>query len=160
MGHMLGICWLSWAYVGDMLAYVGPMLAYVGPMLSHLGGHVGQMLGICWLSWAYVKSSVTFFDDFSFPQSKNHGKTYVFRHRQDEILARQGAQNPVKHSVFYTSHTRNTVNYRGFSEPEVTRESARFGTEGRRQGARPSITFGYHRRPSGQGTGFVAGARI
>ena len=38
--------------------------------------------------------------------------------------------------------------------------SARFGTEGRRQPARPSITFGYHRRPSGQGTGFVAGARI
>ena len=29
------------------------------------------------------------------------------------------AINPVKHSVFYTSHTRYTVNYRGFSEPVV-----------------------------------------
>ena len=54
VGHMLGIGWLSWAYVGPMLAYVGPMLAYVGPMLSHLGGYVGHLLGICWLSWAYV----------------------------------------------------------------------------------------------------------
>ena len=67
-----------------MLAYVGPILAYVGPMLSHLGGYVGHMLGICWLSWAYVrqfmlkKSSDTTFYDFSFPQSKNTGKTYVF----------------------------------------------------------------------------------
>ena len=42
----------------------------------------------------------------------------------------------------------------------MTRWSARFDDEGRRQGARPYITFGYHRRPSGQGTGFVAGARI
>ena len=33
------------------------------------------------------------------------------------------------------------------------RGSARFGDEGRRQGARPYITFSYHRRPSGQGTG-------
>ena len=66
-----------------MLAYVGPMLACAGPMLSHLGGYVGHMLEICWLSWAYVgeilgnlctnKSDTTFYD-FSFPQSKNHGK--------------------------------------------------------------------------------------
>ena len=71
-----------------MFAYVGPMLACAGPMLSHLGGYVGHMLGICWLCWAYVAEilgnlyskifSDTIFYDFSFPQSKNHGKTYVF----------------------------------------------------------------------------------
>ena len=67
-----------------MLAYVGPMLAYVGSMLSHLGGYVGHMLGILGLCWGDVrqfmwkKSSDTTFSDFSFPQSKNTGKTYVF----------------------------------------------------------------------------------
>ena len=35
----------------------------------------------------------------------------------------------------------------------MTRGSARFHDEGRRQGARPYITFGYHRRPSGHATG-------
>ena len=85
---MLAYVGLGWAYVGPMLAYVGSMLAYVGSMLSHLGGYVGHMLGICWLSWAYVwgyvrqcmlkKSSDTTFYDFSFPQSKNTGKTHVF----------------------------------------------------------------------------------
>ena len=70
------------------------------------------------------------------------------------------AINPVKHSVFYTSHTRYTVNYSDFSEQEVTTGSARFGPAGRRQGGRPSITFGYRRRPSGHATGFLAGAQI
>ena len=103
--------------------------------------------------------NITFYD-FSFPQSKNTGKTHVFLHRQHKILGCRGAQNPVKHSVFYTSHTRYTVNYRGFSEQEVTRGCPRFGNEGRRQGARPYKTFGYHRRPSGHATGVLAGARI
>ena len=47
VGHMLGICWVSWAYVD-------PMLAYVDPMLRPVGGYVGHMLGICRVSWAYV----------------------------------------------------------------------------------------------------------
>ena len=42
----------------------------------------------------------------------------------------------------------------------MTRGSARFGDEGRRQGGRPSIAFGYHRRPPGHATGFLAGARL
>ena len=78
VGHILGPCW---TYVGPMLAYVGlgwayvgTMLVYVGPMLSHLGGYVGDMLGN--LSWNILR-----YNFFSFPQSKNHGKTYVFKHR-------------------------------------------------------------------------------
>ena len=142
VGPMLAPCWPivepSWrlcgAYVGDMLAILGLCWGYVSVCWPHVGlcwpyvepswrpcwADVGDMLAILGLCWGYVrrfllkKSSVTFFDDFSFPQSKNHGKTYVFRHRQDEILGRQGPQNPVKHSVFYTSHARYTVNYRGF----------------------------------------------
>ena len=83
-----------------MLAYVGPMFPYLGPMLSHLGGYVGHMLGIRWLCWAYVreilrslyskKSSDTTFYAFSVPQSKNHGKTYVFNISKMKFSAAEG----------------------------------------------------------------------
>ena len=55
VGHMLGICWLSWAYVGPMLAFAGPKLAYVGPMLRLCWAYVGDMLAILGLCWGYVR---------------------------------------------------------------------------------------------------------
>ena len=80
---LLAYVGLGWAYVGPMLAYVGPILAYVGPMLSHLGGYVGDMLAILGLCWGYVRRfmlknlPIQLLTVFSFPQSKNHGKTDV-----------------------------------------------------------------------------------
>ena len=92
----------SWAHVEPMLAYVRRMLAYVGSMLGLCWrmlapcwlyvepswrlcwAYVGDMLAILGLCWGYVrqfmlkKSSDTTFYGFSFPQSKNTGKTYVF----------------------------------------------------------------------------------
>ena len=50
--------------------------------------------------------------------------------------------------VTVTSHTRSTVNYRGVGGSVVRRSRSAY------------ITFGYHRRPSGQHTGVEAGARI
>ena len=52
----------------------------------------------------------------------------------------------LQNTVFFIPHphTRKTVNYRGFCDPEVGRKW---------EGARAYITFGYHRRPSGHATG-------
>ena len=49
---------------------------------------------------------------------------------------------------------KNTVNYRGVSRQE--HPTARSAAEA----VSVYITFGYHRRPSGQNTGVQAGARI
>ena len=68
------------------------------------------MLAILGLCWGYVrqfmlkKSSDTTFTIFPSRKAKALKKTYVFRHRQDEILARQGARNPVKGYVGYKEH--------------------------------------------------------
>ena len=73
VGHMLGICWLSWAYVGPMLASVGPKLAYVEPSWRLCWADVGDLLAILGLCWGDVrrfmlkKSSDTTFYDFFLP---------------------------------------------------------------------------------------------
>ena len=78
---MLGLCWPM--YVRPRLGLRWRMLAYVGPMLSHFGGYVGDMLAILGLFWGYVGNlcckhlPIQRFTIFSFPQSKNHGRTYV-----------------------------------------------------------------------------------
>ena len=67
-----------------MLAYVGLCWPYVEPSWRLCWAYVGDMLAILGLGWGYVrqfmlkKSSETTFSDFSFPQSKNTGKTHVF----------------------------------------------------------------------------------
>ena len=95
------------AYVRPMLACVGLGWAYVGPTLAYVGHCVEPSWTLC---WAYV----------------------------GDMLAILGlCRGYVRKFYFYTSHTRNTVNYVDISEPEVTRGSPRFGDEGRRQGARP-----------------------
>ena len=110
------------------------MLPYVGPMLSHLGGYVGDMLAILGLCWGYVR------------QFKSSGgplptkcrsclsarralptpplKSTVFLHFSIFAASRFDMRNkPCKTQCFFnTSHTRSTVNYRGFSDPEVGRK--------------------------------------
>ena len=78
---MLGLCFL---YVGVRWPHVGLCWLYVEPSWRLCWAYVGDMLAILGLCWGYVrqfmlkKSSDTTFYDFSFPQSKNTGKTYVF----------------------------------------------------------------------------------
>ena len=131
---MLGLCWprlgLCWPHVGLCWPYVEPSWrlcwAYVGDMLAILGlGYVRQFKQFggplptkCRLSLSARRALPT-------PPLKNT----AFLHFSIFAASRFDMRT-VKHSVFYTSHTRSTVNYSDFSDPEVPR----FGPEGRRQG--------------------------
>ena len=61
VGHTLGICWLSWAYVGEILG------------------------NLC----RKISSDTTFYD-FSFPQSKNTGKPTFLNISKMKFSAAEG----------------------------------------------------------------------
>ena len=104
---MLGICWLSWAYVEDMLGNLNRLkgldpqnVDYACPPGMHYQPHPWKTQHFC-----ICQSS---------PR-----RTLVC------------AIKPIKHNHFFnTAHTRNTVNYRGFNEQEVGRGSPRFSWRG------------------------------
>ena len=117
VGPMLALClcWpmlaLSWPMLALSWPYVGPMLAYVGPMLAHLGAYVEAMCDM----WDHLLKDLQD-AKFSFQdprRTKNNVKTTGFYFREQKTCARPSAQNTVKHDVFVTSHTGNTVNYGG-----------------------------------------------
>ena len=118
LGPMLALC-LCW----PMLALSWPMLALSWPLCWPYVGlcwpHVGPSCGPCWgyvgdmwdhLYWKTSKMPIFPFRTPPRNQKprKNCGFFYFCEQKK---CARPSAQSTVKHGVFVTSHTGNTVNY-------------------------------------------------
>ena len=121
---MLAVCGprsaLCWPYVGLSWPYVGPMLALSWP---YVAPSCRQILP------NYVKTPSTchFFRSGAPPERQNHVKRVVFL-----IAPRWNSGTPrgTKHRktrCFWTPRAKNTVNYVGFCEPEVTRTRSAAG---------------------------------
>ena len=98
-GHLAAMCAISGTYARSS----------GGPLSSHLGAHYPPLL----LARARRPRKV----DYACPQRalptpplKNHS-VFAFLHLRRVAFPR--AQNPVKHSVFCTSHAQNTVKHVG-----------------------------------------------
>ena len=85
VGHRFGICWRSWAYVGEMLGR---------------------------LCWKHLQRQL--FTIFSAPPSKNCGKTNVFLTSPRCNSAPPKGPKPCKKRCFWTQGAKSTVNYRVF----------------------------------------------
>ena len=121
LGPMLGLCWpyvyvgLCWPYPGLCWPCLGPMLALCWPMLAPCWPILGPMLRLCAIceTICWKTSKMQIFPSRTPRRTKNNVKTTGFYFREQKTCARPSAQNTVKHDVFVTSHTGNTVNYGG-----------------------------------------------
>ena len=122
-------------------AYLGAMLTHLGAMLAHLEGNVGPSWGYVGPSWAYVGPSWAYVGAI-------WGRCWGYVGATWGYVGRSCAMFVQKHVEWHRAKKHCKL------QGDLSTRTPYCEVGG------TYITFGYHRRPSGQHTGVQAGARI